>query len=81
MSDCEYFELKYLEEIFQLFRECQEISKFNNLNLLLKSEDNFMDLFDFIYSSIEECETNANNSDESEEEEYLSYNIDASKNK
>tara|TARA_B100001123_G_C15273441_1_gene1011194 strand:+ start:695 stop:907 length:213 start_codon:yes stop_codon:yes gene_type:complete len=53
MSDYEYFELKYLEEIYQLFRECQEISKFNNLNLFLKKEDNFMDIFDLIYGSIE----------------------------
>lgn len=53
MSDYEYFELKYLEEIYELFLNCQEISKFNNLNLFLKKEDNFMDIFDLIYNSIE----------------------------
>lgn len=53
MSDYEYFELKYLEEIYELFQNCQEISKFNNLNLFLKKEDNFMDIFDLIYNSIE----------------------------
>ena len=53
MSDYEYFELKYLEEIYTLFQNCQEISKFNNLNLFLKKEDNFMDIFDLIYNSIE----------------------------
>ena len=53
MSDYEYFELKYLEEIFQLFRECQEISKFNNLDLLLHKDDNFMDLFDLLFDSVE----------------------------
>ena len=53
MSDCEYFELKYLEEIFQLFRECQEISKFNNLDLLLYKDDNFMDIFDLLFDSAE----------------------------
>jgi hypothetical protein len=53
MSDCEYFELKYLEEIFQLFRECQEISKFNNLDLLLYKDDNFMDIFDLLFNSVE----------------------------
>ena len=53
MSDEEYFELKYLEEIYQLFRECQEISKFNNLDLLLDTEDNFMDLFDFLADTTE----------------------------
>jgi len=53
MSDYEYFELKYLEEIYQIFLQCQEISKFNNLNLLLHRKDNFMDIFDLIYDSIE----------------------------
>jgi hypothetical protein len=53
MTDYEYFELKYLEEIYQLFRECQEISKFNNLDLLLDTEDNFMDLFDFLADTTE----------------------------
>jgi hypothetical protein len=53
MSDYEYFELKYLEEIFQLFRECQEISKFNNLDLLLYKDDNFMDIFDLLFDSAE----------------------------
>ena len=53
MTDYEYFELKYLEEIYQLFRECQEISKFNNLDLLLGTEDNFMDLFDFLADTTE----------------------------
>ena len=53
MSNYEYFELKYLEEIFQLFLNCQEISKFNNLDLLLHRKDNFMDIFDLIYDSVE----------------------------
>jgi hypothetical protein len=53
MTDYEYFELKYLEEIYQLFRECQEISKFNNLDLLLYKDDNFMDIFDLLFDSAE----------------------------
>ena len=53
MGDEEYFELKYLEEIYQLFRECQEISKFNNLDLLLYKDDNFMDIFDLLFDSAE----------------------------
>jgi len=52
MDDYEYFELKYLEDIFQLFRECQEISKFNNLDLLLDKDDNFMDIFDLLFDSV-----------------------------
>jgi len=52
MDDYEYFELKYLEDIFQLFIECQEISKFNNLDLLLDKDDNFMDIFDLLFDSV-----------------------------
>tara|TARA_Y100001970_G_C13915336_1_gene690650 strand:+ start:411 stop:641 length:231 start_codon:yes stop_codon:yes gene_type:complete len=53
MSNYEYFELKYLEEINQLFLECKEITRFNNLQLFHHRKDNFMDLFDFIYDTIE----------------------------
>lgn len=70
MQDYEYFELKYLEEIFQLFRECQEISKYNNLDLLLHADDNFMDIFDFIFDSME-----INEIDEVSEEENEDINI------
>ena len=69
MSGEEYFELKYLEEIYQLFRECQEISKFNNLDLLLHKDDNFMDLFDLLLDSVELT----NEMDDSEIEELDEY--------
>lgn len=69
MTDYEYFELKYLEEIYQLFRECQEISKFNNLDLLLHKDDNFMDLFDLLFDSSEI----SNEVDDSEIEELEEY--------
>ncbi len=69
MSDEEYFELKYLEEIYQLFRECQEISKFNNLDLLLHKDDNFMDIFDLLLDSVELT----NEMDDSEIEELDEY--------
>ena len=69
MTDYEYFELKYLEEIYQLFRECQEISKFNNLDLLLHKDDNFMDLFDLLLDSVELT----NEMDDSEIEELDEY--------
>jgi len=53
MSNYEYFELKYLEEINQLFLDCKEITRFNNLKLFHHQEDNFMDIFDLIYNTIE----------------------------
>ena len=68
MSDYEYFELKYLEEIFQLFRNCQEISKYNNIDLLLHTDDNFMDIFDLLFDSIELPEEDEE--PEGEQEEY-----------
>ena len=46
--DHEYFELKYLEEINDLFLSFKNESELFNLNLFEKN-DNFMDLFDFIY--------------------------------
>jgi len=54
MSDYnyEYFELKYLEEINDLFLSLKKQSDLYDLGLF-KKNDNFMDLFDFIYSSIE----------------------------
>ena len=69
MSNYEYFELKYLEEIFELFIKCQEISKFNNLDILLHREDNFMDLFDLIYDSIQ-IDENEDLEIEDDREEY-----------
>jgi len=70
MSDYEYFELKYLEEIFQLFRDCQEISKFNNIDILLDRKDNFMDLFDLIFDSIEIIDLEDTEAEEIDEEFY-----------
>ena len=48
----EYFELKYLEEINDLFLSLKNQSDLHNLGLF-KKNNNFMDLFDFISSSIE----------------------------
>jgi hypothetical protein len=53
MTNYEYFELKYLEQINELFLESKDIAAFNNLNLFQNPKDNFMDLFDLIYDSIE----------------------------
>ena len=49
MSAIEYFELKYLEEINSLFKECLEIEKAYNITI----RNNFMDIFDLIYENVE----------------------------
>ena len=53
MNDYEIFELKYLEEIYQLYLGFKEISEYNNINLFQNKNDNFMDVFDLIFKSIE----------------------------
>ena len=53
MSDIEFFELKYLEEINELFVDMKEITRFNNLSLFHEKRDTCMDLFDFIFHSIQ----------------------------
>lgn len=65
MSDYEYFELKYLEEVNDLFLSFKKISELYNLGLF-KKNNNFMDLFDFIYDSI-----NIIDESESDEEEFV----------
>lgn len=67
MSDIEYFELKYLEEIQELFLHWKEITRFNNLMLFHDKKDNFMDIFDFMYKSVGVI-------DEEEEEEIDTFN-------
>jgi len=52
MNDYEEFELKYLEEIYELYLNFKKISEFNNLNLFQNKNDNFMDLFDLIFQSV-----------------------------
>ena len=63
MSDSDYFELKYLEEIHELFLSLKQKSELFNLGLFQKN-DNFMDLFDFLFDSIE-----MNNEEDSEGED------------
>ena len=51
MSDkIEYFELKYLEEINELFNEFKEINKYYNLSFL--ENQNYCEFYDFIYKNI-----------------------------
>ncbi len=49
----EYFDLKYSDDINNLLLYFQEISKSFCLDLFLKSTDNYMDLFEFIYNNVE----------------------------
>ena len=69
--DYNYFELKYLEEINNLYSESRVI--LNHYDLDLFENKDFMNLFYFIYENIQYL-------DESEEEEdledYLNYNIE-----
>ena len=65
MSDYEYFELKYLEEVNDLFLSFKNKSELYNLGLFQKN-NNFMDLFDFIYDSIDIIDES-----ESDEEEFV----------
>lgn len=52
MNDYQEFELKYLEEIYDLYNNLKEMSEFNNLKLFQNKNDNFMDLFDLIFQSV-----------------------------
>lgn len=65
MNDYEYFELKYLEEVNDLFLSFKNKSELYNLGLFQKN-NNFMDLFDLIYDSI-----NIIDDSESDEEEFV----------
>lgn len=69
MGDYDYFELKYLEEVNDLFLSIKNKSELYNLGLFQKN-NNFMDLFDFIYDSIniiEESESDEDNLSNDEE--------------
>ena len=72
MSNYEYFELKYLEEINQLFLDCKEITIFNGLQLFHHQKDNFMDLFDLIYDFIEIIDDSEDENDTFNDEENYS---------
>ena len=65
MSNYEYFELKYLEEVNNLFLSFKNKSEIYNLGLFQKN-NNFMDLFDFIYDSIDIIDES-----ESDDEEFV----------
>ena len=72
MSEIEYFELKYLEEIQELFLHWKEITRFNNLMLFHDKKDNFMDIFDFMYKSVGVIDEEEEEIDTFNDEEYYS---------
>ena len=69
-EDYDYFELKYLEEINSLFLKCKELFDYYNVDLFQRKTDNLMNLFNFIYNSLNNLEYLSDNS--AGEEEYLS---------
>ena len=72
MSELEYFELRYLEEIDSLFKEFQEITRAYNLDLFhTMNKDNSSELFNFIFKSIKIHEEEIEEDDIfNEEDEY-----------
>ena len=74
--DYNYFELKYLEEVNSLYLESKRI--LDHYNLKFFQDKDFMELFYFIYEYTQYLE-GQEELDDSEEEDYLNYNIDAEK--
>tara|TARA_B110000879_G_C10707776_1_gene331652 strand:- start:10 stop:465 length:456 start_codon:yes stop_codon:yes gene_type:complete len=68
-EDYDYFELKHLEEINSLFLKCKELFDYYGVDLFQRKTDNLMNLFYFIYNSLDNFEYLSDNSDG---EEYLS---------
>ena len=52
MSNYEYFELKYLEEVNELFLNIRELSGFYDMKLFEGPMSDPMDLFDFVFRNI-----------------------------
>jgi len=67
MSNEEYFELKYLEEINDLFLHLKELNDHYNLGLFHGVRNTPMELFDFLQNNIHVLEEY---SDEEEKHEY-----------
>jgi len=52
MSNYEYFELKYLEEVNELFLNIRELSGHYDMKLFEGPLSDPMDLFDFVFRNI-----------------------------
>lgn len=73
MSNYDYFELKYLEEINEIYCSMKNESDLFNLRLFSKN-NNCIDLLNFVYSNLElvenESDIDDNNEFTSNDEEY-----------
>ena len=64
MSNYEYFELKYLEEVNELFLNIKELNGYYNLGLFQGKRDNPTDLLDFMFGCVEVLEEGSEEEDE-----------------
>ena len=64
MSNYEYFELKYLEEVNELFQNIKELNGYYNLGLFQGQQDNPIDLMDFMFRCVEVLEEGSEEEDE-----------------
>ena len=63
MDNEDYFDLKYLEDVYSLFQDLIQINQFYNLNLFQKN-NNFTDLHNFIIKNTEFIQYDDLNSDD-----------------
>ena len=63
MDNEDYFDLKYLEDVYSLFQDLIQINQFYNLNLFQKN-NNFTDLHNFIIKNTEFIEYDNIDSDD-----------------
>ena len=63
MDNEDYFDLKYLEDVYSLFQDLIQINQFYNLNLFQKN-NNFTDLHNFIIKNTEFIQYDDINSDD-----------------
>ena len=63
MDNEDYFDLKYLEDVYSLFQDLIQINQFYNLNLFQKN-NNFTDLHNFIIKNTEFTQYDDLNSDD-----------------
>ena len=67
MSNFEYFELKYLEEVNDLFLNIKELNGYYNLGLFQGKTDNPTDLLEFIFERIAVLEEDSEEEDDRHE--------------
>ena len=70
MSNYEYFELKYLEEVNDLFLNIKELNGHYNLGLFQGKRDNPTDLLEFIFERIAVLDEGSDAEEEEDRHEY-----------